>query len=218
MFLKKDIKRIIRKSLNEDVNKYDKLIELAKKYDYETFLEKSDNVTFIYNILYRGMCDRELADNCFFTDYIGHAKQYGDYVDGIIYKNEDLLYYDDDTFNNLRNDLSNISKKELTKIYSYYFDNKKLFDAMNDEYSDEKSVIKFVYNFIKSSIPYSKVSQRKIKNDLLIPIMMHYAKLKGKNIIQFLGGDYWDYGGADEFVVDDVSRYTKLSDIWKSAN
>ena len=24
--------------------------------------------------------------------------------------------------------------------------------------------------------------------------------------------------GADEFVVDDVSKYTKLSDIWKSVN
>ena len=89
---------------------------------------------------------------------------------------------------------------------------------MDGEYSDEISVIKFVSNFLKSNIPYTKVQQHKVKNDLLIPIMMYYAQIKGKNIIQFVGGDYSDYGGADEFVVNDVSRYNKLSDIWKSVN
>ena len=216
--LRKFIATTIREYLNENINSYTKLIDLAKQYDYETFLRKSDSVTSIYNILYRGMYDQELVNNSFFTDYIGHATQYGDYVDGIIYNNGDILYFDDSTFNNLRNSFKNINKKELEQIYSYHFKNHKLFDAMDGEYSDEESVIKFVYNFIKSNIPYSKVSQNKVKNDLLIPIMTHYAKLKGKNIIQFVGGDYSDYGGADEFVVDDVSKYTKLSDIWKSVN
>jgi len=114
--------------------------------------------------------------------------------------------------------LKAFQKKELNNIYSYYFKNHKLFDAMDGEYSDEESVIKFVANFLKSNIPYTKVQQDKVKNDLLIPIMMYYAQMKGKNIIQFIGGDYSDYGGADEFVVNDVSKYDKLSDIWKSVN
>lgn len=218
MELKKFIATTIREYLNENVNSYIKLIDLAKQYDYETFLRKSDSVTSIYNILYRGMYDQELTNNSFFTDYIGHAKQYGDYVDGIIYNNGDVLYFDDTTFDNLRNSFKNINKKELEQIYSYYFKNHILFDAMDGEYLKEESVIKFVHSFIKSNIPYSKVSKNKVKNDLLIPIMTHYAKLKGKNIIQFIGGDYSEYGGADEFVVDDISKYTKLSDIWKSVN
>jgi hypothetical protein len=89
---------------------------------------------------------------------------------------------------------------------------------MVDDYEDEKSVIKFVLNFIKSNTPYTKVQNDKIKNDLLIPIMLHYAKIKNKNIISFVGGDYSDYGGADEFVVNDISIYIKLSDFWKKYN
>lgn len=207
----------IKNNLNENVNSYPKLLDLAKLYDYETFLKKSDSVTSIYNILYRGMYDQELTDNSFFTDYIGHATQYGDYVDGIIY-NDDILYFDDNTFNNLRRSFETITKKELNNIYILYFRNHKLYDAMVGEYSDEASVIKFVANFLKSNIPYTKVQQNKVKNDLLIPIMLHYAQMKGKNIIQFVGGDYIDYGGADEFVVNDITKYTKLSDIWKSVN
>ncbi|HAT76451.1 MAG TPA: hypothetical protein DCS19_06310 [Flavobacterium sp.] len=219
MELRKFIATTIREYLNENVNNYTKLTDLAKQHDYETFLKKTDSLTSIYNILYRGMYDKELTDKSFFTDYIGHATQYGDYTDGIIYNNNnDVLYIDDNTFNNLRKNFEDISKKELNDIYSYYFKNHKLFDAMDGEYSDEISVIKFVSNFLKSNIPYTKVQQHKVKNDLLIPIMMYYAQIKGKNIIQFVGGDYSDYGGADEFVVNDVSRYNKLSDIWKSVN
>lgn len=88
---------------------------------------------------------------------------------------------------------------------------------MDSEYHDEESVVKFVIRFLKSNTPYNKVQKDKIKNDLLIPIMIHYAEIKGKNIIQFVGGDYSDWGGADEFVVNDVSRYDKLSDIWKNS-
>jgi hypothetical protein len=202
--------------LNEQISvNLDKLLDIAKKYDYNNFLTKSDGVTSIYNILYRGMDDGdELTDKSFMTDYIGHAKEYGDYVDGIIYNNGDVLFFDNNVFNDLRNKFSSITEKELYDIYSYYFINNKLFDVMEEE----DSVIKFVLNFIKSNIPYTKVQNNKVKNDLLIPIMSHYAKLKNNNIISFVGGDYSDYGGADEFVVDDISRYTKLSDIWKSVN
>lgn len=204
--------------LKENKNNYVKLIDLAKQYDYETFLKKTDNVTSIYNILYRGMYDTLLTDKSFFSDYIGHATQYGDYVDGIIYNDNDVLYFDDTTFNKLRDRFKNITNNELNNIYSYYFENHKLYDAMDGEYSDEVDVINFVKSFLKSNTLYTKVQQDKVKNDLLIPIMLYYAELKGKNIIQFIGGDYSDYGGADEFVVNDVSRYDKLSDIWKRNN
>ena len=68
MELRKFIATTIREYLNENVNSYTKLIDLAKQYDYETFLRKSDSVTSIYNILYRGMYDQELTNNSFFTD------------------------------------------------------------------------------------------------------------------------------------------------------
>ena len=218
MKLRKFIATTMLEYLNESVNSYSKLTDLAKQYDYEKFLKKSDSVTSIYNILYRGMHDAELTDKSFFTDYIGHATQYSDDVDGIIFNDGDVLYFDDKTFNNLREFFENITKEELNNIYYYYFTNDKLFDAMDGEYSEEVDVINFVYNFLKSDTPYTKVQNDKVKNDLLVPIMIHYAETKGKNIIQFVGGDYSDYGGADEFVVNDVSRYNKLSDIWKSVN
>lgn len=211
------VDKILHEALNENLGK---LIELAKKYDYNTFLDKTDSVVRIYDILYRGMTDGDrLTDFSFMTDYIGHARGYGDdNVDGIIYEYNDVLTFNDAVFNNLRKSFSNISKKELNSIYSYYFSNDKLLDAMGEEYGNEKSVINFVFKFIKSDISYIKVQQNKVKNDLLIPIMLHYAKQINKNIISFLGGDYSDYGGANEYVVRDITKYKKLSDIWKNAN
>lgn len=218
MELRKFIVTTIRKHLNENKN-LDKLVNIAKKYDYNNFLKKSDSVTDIYNILYRGMYDNELKDKSFMTDYIGHAKEYGDNIDGIVYNDGDVLYFNDNTFNDLRQYFINITKKEINDIYSDCFINDKLSDAMNDKYSNEKLIVSFVYNFIKSNVPYAKVSKSKIKNDLLVPIMLYYAKYaKNKNIISFLGNDYSNYGGTVEFVVNDVSKYKKLSDIWNSAN
>lgn len=210
--------------INEDKIKaetlYPKLVDIAKKYDYSTFLTKSDGVD--YNILYRGMAeDDELTNNIFMTDYIGHARDYSDNddsVDGLIYDIKDVLYFNDNVFNNLRTQFKNINKKELTNIYSDAFKNNKLFDVMEGEYETEKDIINFVLNFLKSDIQYTKVQNDKVKNDLLIPIMTYYAKTKNKNIISFVGGDYSDYGGADEFVVNDISKYKKLSEIWKESN
>ena len=216
MEIKNFIRAKVRGFLNENTTSYPELIDLAKQYDYETFVEKCQRSR--YDILYRGMYDEILEDKSFFADFFNHAKEYGDYVDGIIINNNDILYFDDATFNNLRKTLYSINKNALKKIYSYYFKNHKLFDAMDGEYSDEKSVINFVINFLKSDIPYSKVQKNKFKNDLLIPIMSYFAGVKGKNIVQFVGGDYSMMGGADEYVVDNISKYPKLSDIWKSVN
>jgi hypothetical protein len=227
----RDLRKIIRKYLNESAKQED-LLDLAKKYDYDTFLNKTDNLVSKYNILYRGLSEGdELSDNIFMTDWIGHAREYGDYVDGIIV-NDKVLYFDNSTFNKLREDFVKLLipsipkyfdyddyeetfKEKLRQIYLPYFNEYKLSDAMYQFDYDEDKIIDFVYNFIVDSVDdYKKYSMKK-QNDFFIPILMYYAKTKGYNIISFWGGDY---GGADEFVVDDISRYTKLSDIWKSVN
>ena len=142
------------------------------------------------------------------------------------------MYFDNSTFNKLREDFDKLLipsipkyfdyddyeetfKEKLRQIYLPYFNEYKLSDAMHQFDYDEDKIIDFVYNFIVDSVDdYKKYSMKK-QNDFFIPILMYYAKTKGYNIISFWGGDY---GGADEFVVDDISRYTKLSDIWKSVN
>lgn len=212
-----NLREFVRNILKE--NNFEELYKRAKGVDYDTFLNKTDGVASHHNLLYRGHHpDDSLNDFSFMTDYIGHARQYGDKIEGIICNPGDVLRFNDSVFDNLRKEFKVLTKKDMLGIYLPYFKNHKLFDAMQGKYESEKSVINFVFNFIKSEIPYSKVQQRKIENDLLIPIMQHYAEKKGKNIISFVGGDYFDYGGADEYVVKDVSRYTTLKDIWSKAN
>ena len=64
----RDLRKIIRKYLNESAKQED-LLDLAKKYDYDTFLDKTDNLVSKYNILYRGLREGdELSDNIFMTD------------------------------------------------------------------------------------------------------------------------------------------------------
>lgn len=198
----------------------DALYAVARGLDYDAFLKKTDSMTREYDILYRGMADGDsLGDQCFMTDWIGHAREYGEVVDGVIYdRKKDLLEMDDAAFNRLRRKLSGLTKNDIRKIYAPYFKSYKLFDAMDGKYETEPAVIDFVSNFIKSDVPYSKVQQKKIENDLLVPIMLHYAKSEGRNAIAFWGNDYADYGGALEFVVNDIGRYTTLKDIWKHAN
>ena len=175
-----DLRRFIRNVLEENSN-FDGLYKLAKGVDYNTFLTKTDGVAFNYNFLYRGHNpDDSLNDFTFMTDYIGHARQYGEKVDGIIYNTGDVLRFNDSVFDNLRKEFRVLTKKDILVIYLPYFKNYKLNDAMVGKYESEKSVINFVFNFIKSDIPYSKVQQRKVENDLLIPIMQNYAEKKAK--------------------------------------
>jgi hypothetical protein len=210
-----DTKNIIQETaLKEAVTNYDKLYALAKSNSFDTFLDKTDGLH--YDMLYRGGA---LNDRCFMTDYVGHARDYSeDEVDGILYNPSDVLWMDNATFDALRKQFSGIGINELNKIYAYDFKHHKLIDAMEGKQGTEKGVLNFVYRFLKSDIPYESVQQNKYKNDLLIPIMLYYAQTKNKNIISFVGGDYADYGGQNEFVVNDISRYTKLSDVWKKAN
>lgn len=237
MTLKKLISTTLRKFLNEHVNSKIDLVDMAKNTDYDTFLKKvnrvSDDVSSGYNILYRGMTEGDvLTDDSFMAEFLAHAEAYGEWVDGIIVDDE-ILYINDGEFNNIRKKFIELLlpsfpkyfdnydeyeeeiKQPLKQIYNPYFNNYKLDDAMYQLDYTEDMVIDFVYNFlVKSNENYSKYSDKKI-NDFFIPLLMYYAKSKGFNIISFRGSDFY---GADEFVVGDMSRYTKLSDIWKSVN
>ena len=235
MELKKIIATTIREYLNEQIKHKNDLLELAKKYDYDTFLDKISEQTDEYNpnsslnVLFRGMTEGdELDDNTFMAEFLAHARGYGEWVDGIIF-NDKVLYIDDIEFNNLREKFIEVILPSFPKYFDNYdeyeeeikdalksiYVNSKLDDAMFQlDYSDDK-VIDFVYNFfINSTEKYSKYSNKKI-NDFFIPLLIYYAKKEGYNIISFRGSDFY---GADEFVVNDISKYTKLSDIWKSVN
>ena len=235
MELRKFIATTIREYLNEQLNHKSDLLELAKKYDYNTFLEKISEQTDEYNpnstlnVLFRGMGGGdELNDNSFMAEFLTHARAYGEWVDGIIL-NDKVLYFDDSEFDNLREKFIEVILPSFPKYFDNYdeyeeeikealkniYSNSKLDDAMFQlDYSEDK-VTDFVYDFlVNSTEKYSKYSNKKI-NDFFIPLLTYYAKNKGYNIISFRGSDFY---GADEFVVNDISKYTKLSDIWKSVN
>lgn len=225
----------IHEFLNETAGRYSDLEELAREHDYETFVDKTDALASKYNIIYRGMSeDDELEDDSFFGEWVGHAREYGDHVDGVLVPMNDIMEFDNDRFEQFRlrgfdellslpsdvdydEDAAKI-KSKLRKIYQPYFDNYKLDDAMYQLDYDEDKVIDFAYDFVVDSTEdYEKISKNK-QNDFLVPLLMHYVKSKGKNVLSFWGGDYAMAGGALEFVVADVSKYDKLSDIWKNAN
>lgn len=188
----------------------DGLLAIARGNDFNTFLNKTDGLSSKYNMLYRGMQAGEILGNdSFMTDYIGHARQYDDGggVDGVVYNHNDVLLFSDNVFEKLREQFKNLKKQDISKINSQYI--------KADNYPED---IKFVFDFLKSNIPYSKIQQNFEKNNLLIPIMMQYTLSQNKNILCFLGSDYSEFGGAHEFVVHDISRYPTLHNIWKSIN
>ena len=228
------IKNTVRECLNEQVSQKSDLLELAKKYDYDAFLEKISELTDEYNshyalnVLFRGMSEYdELRDNSFMAEFLEHAKGYGELVDGIVFSDK-VLYFNDVEFNALRDEFVEIILPSIPENFDYdeyeeeikeklknIYNNSNLSDAMFQLNYSEDKVIDFVYDFlVNSPEKYSKYSNKKI-NDFFIPLLTYYAKSKGYNIISFRGSDFY---GADEFVVNDMSRYTKLSDIWKSVN
>jgi len=79
------------KQLNENTLNLSKIKKIAKGVDFNTFLKKTDSLAFEYDMLYRGSED-ELENNIFMTDYVGHAFEYGDIVNGILYNpNNEIL-------------------------------------------------------------------------------------------------------------------------------
>lgn len=206
--------------LFEDFNNLDPLYKIAKGNDYNTFLDKTDSLVYNYNILYRGSSeyDRVLFNECFMTDYIGHAREYGEDIDGILYDKNDLIYFDNYTFNELREYFEDFEDldKIIKEVYEPYF---KKYGVDTIEINDNIiSVEKFVYIFLRKNINFKNACKNCKVSDALVPIMLYYAKKKNKNIISFLGSDYQLYGGADEYVVNDVSRYITLKDIWTKSN
>jgi hypothetical protein len=217
--------------------KNEKLLkDLASKSEsYDDFLENIEMTNFNNTlVLYRGMYDEYIQDECFMGDFLNHAKEYGDYVEGLLIPDPDnhILYFNDYVFKEIRWQIGEILipnipsdydidgyeikfKEKLKEIYSSYFKENKLSDAMYQLDCDEKCVIDFVYDFcFNSSEKFSKIAKSK-EHDFLVPFMLYVAKnrlKKPKNIISFEGSDFY---GSDEYVVGDVSKYTKLSDIWK---
>ena len=217
------------------LGEYNDLIDLAKESDYNDFLDETDELSKYY-ILYRGMDSwDEWTNDSFMGNFLSHAKEYGEYVDGIIVDDSDseIIYFDNYTFNQLRKNITNIILpsfpidfeghneykqdfvEKLKEIYKPYFDEGKLSDAMMYLNYDEDDVINFVFNFVFNSTENFEEYYDKKDKDFLVPLLTYYAKNKGYNIISFYASDF---GGSDEFVVNDISKYITLSDIWKSVD
>jgi hypothetical protein len=216
----KYIKTFESHSVDSFAKSYSEMYDLAKGQEYEEFIQLSEELSGKYNILYRGTYNDYIklseCSNVFMADFLTHAEHYGEYVDGLIYEEKDLLWFDDNTFDTLKR-YNSFDKTELENIYKYFFDNYLLDDAMDQHQYDSDKVIDFVFTFLTSEKKYSTI-QRKKANDFLIPVMLHYAKSKNKNIIGFTGGSFEFMGGADEFVVANVSKHITLKDIWNDVN
>lgn len=204
----KSLDRGLNNSLIEAIEHGFKLIFESDNTDYDKFVRKTDGM----DILYHGGAEYKLTDMSFFTDYVGHAYEYGDYVNGIItdLSNKSVLLFDDNTFDKLRKNYSNLTVKDIKNI-SYY---QKTINAGKIDKGDSLKTLKI----LKSSTPYTTIAKNPQMNDLLIPIMLDYATKLGYNIIAFWGNDYAAYGGAMEFVVGDVSKYKTLTDMWSTKN
>ena len=217
------------------LEEYNDLIDLAKESDYNDFLDETDELSKYY-ILYRGMDSwDEWTNDSFMGNFLSHAKEYGEFVDGIIIddSNSEIMYFDNYTFNQLRKNITKLilpSKpmffeafneykedfvEKLKEIYKPYFDEGKLYDAMDYLNYNEDDIINFVFNFVFNSTENFEEYSIKKDKDFFVPLLTYYAKSKGYNIISFYGGDF---GGSDEFVVNDISKYITLSDIWKSVD
>lgn len=206
------MERLVRASAGDDVvavvsdtqlNKLKQKAAVAKSYG--AFLKSTDGM----DVLYRGTTNG-LADNIFMTDYIGHALEYADGLDdveAVLIDIDDVMRFDDQTFDRLRADLRKRPAAYFLSLYKHA-------DA---KLHVTKEKINLVREALASETPYSELAQNYEVNDLLVPVMQAHAERHGKNIISFLGNDYAEHGGQMEFVVRDISRYPSLRDIWNAA-
>lgn len=190
----------------------DPFVELAQKYpDIDTFIRKTDGM----DVLYRGHHSEHVGNNAFMTDYVGHAREYaGDEgkVDAFACDWSDVLTFSDARFNDLRRAASGLSDHQLAAIYRDAIAEQRLANAMmNGGTKTAKGVLTKVKRIIHSDVPYSSISTDATINDLLVPLMQAYALEQGKNIIGFVGGDY--YGDQNEFVVSDISKLVNLREL-----
>lgn len=193
----------------------DPFITLAQKHaDVETFISKTDGM----DVLYRGHHGEKVGNNAFMTDYVGHAREYaGDEgkVDAFACDWSDVLTFNDARFNDLRRAVGGLSDHQLAAIYRDAIAERRLANAMmNGGTKTAKGVLTKVKKIINSDVPYSSISTDATINDLLVPLMQAYALEQGKNIIGFVGGDY--YGDQNEFVVSDISKLANLRDLHRN--
>lgn len=169
----------------------------------EQFIIKTDGE----DVLYRGHYAAEVGDNVFLSDYVGHAREYaGDdgRIDGFGYDPNDVLYYDDRRFDEMRGAYRNLSGKQLAAIYQ---------NSHSGLPTGQQALAK-VKPILRGNMPYSQISGDSATNDLLVPLLQLYARHHGKNIIAFHGNDYADYGGQTEYVVGDISKLIDLRALY----
>lgn len=176
--------------------------------NYNQFVKKTDGK----DVLYHGGSSYDLEDLSFFTDYYAHAYEYGDNVNGIYVTldNKNILHFDGNVFNKLREKYKTATAKDLMNGDAY---KRTLLDNKLSPAS-----AKIALKALKSNIPYEELAKNPQINDTLIPLMVDFASSLGRNIISFWGSDYGDYGGAMEFVVNDVSRYKTLKAEYEKLN
>ncbi len=178
----------------------DALKTLAQKHDdVDAFIRATDGL----DVLYRGHHDDATGDNSFLTDYVGHAAQYGEdgTIDAFAYDPNDVFYFDDNRFDEMRFALRRLDDEDLVEVYRKALEGNRF--AEHFDFNTVKDVI-------EGDTPYSEISGVPEINDALVPLLQSYARQKGKNIIAFHGNDYADYGGQIEFVVGEIARLTDL--------
>lgn len=176
---------------------------------YEDFLKRTDGE----DVLYRGHGGGDVADHSFFTNYLGHATQYGDVVDAYAFDHQDVMLYNDDRFEDMRRAYRRASEWEpdqFAALYRATLHGNRFAPDLDDRIEHVSEVI-----LGDEDIPYSSFSSNYADNDAFIPLMQAYAAEKGKNIIAFNGGDYGEYGGQLEFVVGDLSKLVSLRKLYE---
>ncbi|MGU3558595.1 hypothetical protein [Methylobacterium radiotolerans] len=118
--------------------------------------------------------------------------------------------FDDMRFDEMRFAYMRLDTGELEVTYrAALAGNRFMPDLLNRETLD------VLYEILQCDTPYSDMSADPGRNDILIPLMQHYAReARGKNIIAFVGGDFGDFGGQNEFVVGRVAEMTDLRQLY----
>ena len=199
---------IIDNLLTETIH-LDGFAELTKTSDtFRQFLLKADSK--FMDVLYRGHMENSVSNHSFMTDSISHAEEYGrdGKVDAFAYDPSDVMFFNDAVFNELRTHYRKLSPLAFKQAYK---------EALTgNPYAGEFDYwFPIVKKIIRSDVQYEKnISWDFEKNNALVPLMTQYAANHGKTIIAFLGGDYADYGGQNEFVVADMSKLIDLRNLY----
>jgi hypothetical protein len=184
-------------------------VSLAKQCaTVEQFIKKTDGM----DALYRGHGGGVVENHSFFTDYVGHAEQYGDIVDAYGYDPQDVLFFNDQRFSDMRSSYRRAAEwepKKLAAIYQTTLRGNRFSPDLERQIDRVAEVI-----LGDEDISYSDFCDNFEQNDAFVPLMQAYASQKGKNIIAFRGGDYADYGGQNEYVVNDVSKLVNLRQLY----